>query len=347
MVGILLAILVFSLIVFFHELGHFLLAKKNKIRVDEFSIGMGPKLLSKKIGETVYCIKLLPLGGSCMMGEDTDDMSEGSFNSKSVWGRISVIAAGPIFNFILAFVFSVVIVGFNGYRPAIIGAVSEGMPAASAGMQAGDKVLKMNGKRVVVWDDVSYYGLFNPGEKVEFLVERDGQKMTFQVAPALAKNESGQEQYYYGVVSPLNKKANAWEAVKYGAYDVKLMIETTLKSLKMLFTGQASVKDLSGPVGIVNMTNDTYEQTVEDGGGAMDVFLNMLVIGVLLSANLGVMNLLPLPALDGGRLVFLFIEAIRRKRVPPEKEGMVHFVGIILLLALMAFVMFNDIMKLF
>ncbi len=344
MVGVLLAILVFSLIVFFHELGHFLLAKRSKIRVDEFSIGMGPKLISKKFGETTYCIKLLPLGGSCMMGEDTDDMSEGSFNSKSVWARISVIAAGPIFNFILAFVFSVVIVGFAGYRPAILAEVSPGYAAEEAGLQAGDKILKMNNKRIVVWDDVTYYGVFNPGEKVTFTVERDGEKMTFDVQPTV-EEESGS--YKYGVVSGTNVKANLWESIKYGAYDVKLMIETTLKSLKMLFTGQASVKDLSGPVGIVDMTNDTYEQTVENGGGALEVFLNMLAIGVLLSANLGVMNLLPLPALDGGRLVFLFLEAIRGKRVPPEKEGMVHFIGIILLLALMAFVMFNDFMRLF
>lgn len=342
MVGVLLAILVFSLIVFFHELGHFLLAKRSKIRVDEFSIGMGPKLLSKQIGETTYCIKLLPLGGSCMMGEDTDDMSEGSFNSKSVWARISVIAAGPIFNFILAFVFAVIIVGFSGYRPAIIGDVSEGMPAVEAGMQAGDKVLKMNGKNIVVWNDLSYYSAFHPGEEVTFLVERDGEKLEIVVQPVL-DDESGQ--YYYGVISSQVQKANAWEAVKYGAYDVKMMIETTLKSLKMLFNGKASVKDLSGPVGIVDMTSDTYNTAKEYG--ALSVFLSMLSIGVLLSANLGVMNLLPLPALDGGRLIFLFIEAIRGKRVPPEKEGIVHFVGIILLLVLMAFVMFNDIVKLF
>lgn len=345
MVGIILAILVFSLIVFFHELGHFLLAKKNKIRVDEFAIGMGPKLISKQIGETVYCIKLLPLGGSCMMGEDTDDVSEGSFNSKSVWARISVIAAGPIFNFILAFVFSVIIIGFTGYSAPIIGEVVEGTVAAEAGLQAGDEIVKMNNKRIVVWDDITYYGLFNPGKTVEFQVERDGEKKTIEMTPVWSEED---QRHLYGFKSQgFNQKANFGQMIKYGAYEVKMMIETTLKSLKMLFNGQASVKDLSGPVGIVDMTNDVYEETTKDGGGALEVFLNMLVIGVLLSANLGVMNLLPLPALDGGRLIFLFIEAIRGKRVPPEKEGIIHMVGIILLLALMAFVMFNDIVKLF
>lgn len=345
MVGILLAILVFSLIVFFHELGHFLLAKKNQIRVDEFSIGMGPKLFSKQIGETVYCIKLLPLGGSCMMGEDTDDMSEGSFNSKSVWARISVIAAGPIFNFILAFVFSLIIVGISGYRPPVVGSVDPGSVAETAGFQAGDKILEMNGKNIVVWDDVSYYSVFHPEETVEFRVERDGTVLEETITAKPAWSEE-QGRYLYGFQSlEYNKKTNVWETIKYGAYDVKLMIETTLKSLKMLFNGRASVKDLSGPVGIVDMTSDTYNTAKEYGG--LSVFLSMLSIGVLLSANLGVMNLLPLPALDGGRLVFLFIEAIRRKRVPPEKEGVVHMIGIILLLALMVFVMFNDIMKLF
>ena len=146
--GIVLAILVFGVIVFVHELGHFLLAKANGIRVDEFSIGMGPRLLSWVKGETRYSLKLLPIGGSCMMGEDdADDTSEGSFNSKSVWARISVVAAGAIFNFILALIFAVVIIGFTGYDKPVISGVVEGFPAEEAGMQAGDRIVKMNSKK--------------------------------------------------------------------------------------------------------------------------------------------------------------------------------------------------------
>ena len=341
--GIILAILVFSLIVFVHELGHFLLAKMNKIRVDEFSIGMGPRLLSTVRGETRYSIKLFPIGGSCMMGEDdVDDMSEGSFNSKSVWARIAVVAAGAIFNFLLAFVFAVIIVGYAGYDEPIISGVVPGFSAEAEGMQEGDRIVRMNGKKINLWREVTYYNMFHPGETVELVFERDGEKHEVTIVPK--KDENGS--YLMGVTSPSEyQKANVFTAMQYGVYEVKFWIATTLESLKMLVTGGVGVDQLSGPVGIVNVVDDTYQQTKDYG--AVVVLMQMLNIGILLSANLGVMNLLPLPALDGGRLVFLVIEAIRGKRVAPDKEGMVHFVGMMLLFALMIFVLFNDIKRIF
>lgn len=340
--GIILAILVFGVIVLVHELGHFLLAKANGIRVDEFSIGMGPRLLSWVKGETRYSLKLLPIGGSCMMGEDEDDTSEGSFNSKSVWARISVVAAGAIFNFILALVFAVVIISFTGYDKPVISGVVEGFPAEEAGMQAGDRIIKMNHKKINLWREVTYYNMFHQGETVDVVYERDGEKYEITITPK--KDEDGS--YLLGVTSPsAYEKANVFTAVQYGVYEVKFWICTTLESLKMLITGGVGVDQLSGPVGIVDVVDDTYQQSKEYG--ALVVFIQMLNIGILLSANLGVMNLLPLPALDGGRLVFLFVEAIRGKRVPPEKEGIVHGIGMVLLLALMAFVLFNDIKRLF
>lgn len=341
--GIILAILVFGVIVLVHELGHFLLAKANGIRVDEFSIGMGPRLISWVKGETRYSLKLLPIGGSCMMGEDdADDTSEGSFNSKSVWARISVVAAGAIFNFILALVFAVVIISFTGYDKPVISGVVEGFPAEEAGMQAGDRIIKMNHKKINLWREVTYYNMFHQGETVDVVYERDGEKYEITITPK--KDEDGS--YLLGVTSPsAYEKANVFTAVQYGVYEVKFWICTTLESLKMLITGGVGVDQLSGPVGIVDVVDDTYQQSKEYG--ALVVFIQMLNIGILLSANLGVMNLLPLPALDGGRLVFLFVEAIRGKRVPPEKEGIVHGIGMVLLLALMAFVLFNDIKRLF
>ena len=163
--GIILAILVFGTIVFVHELGHFLLAKANGIRVDEFSIGMGPRLLSKVKGETRYSLKLFPIGGSCMMGEDdAEDMSEGSFNSKSVWARIAVVAAGAVFNFILAFIFAVIIVGYTGYDEPVISGVVPGFSAEAEGMQAGDRIVKMNGKKINLWREVTYFNMF-PGRR--------------------------------------------------------------------------------------------------------------------------------------------------------------------------------------
>ncbi len=341
--GIVLAILVFGVIVFIHELGHFLLAKANKIRVDEFSIGMGPRIFSVVKGETRYCLKLLPLGGSCMMGEDdADDTSEGSFNSKSVWARISVVAAGAIFNFILAFIFSVIIVGYAGYDKPVISGVIEGYSAEAEGLQAGDRIVKMNDKKIHLWREVSYYNMFHPGETIELVYERDGEEQTVTITPK--QDEEGN--YLLGVLSPAkNEKANVLTALQYGAYEVKFWISTTIESLKMLITGKVGVNQLSGPVGIVDVVDETYQQS--KSYGVVVVLMQMLNIGILLSANLGVMNLLPLPALDGGRLVFLFVEAIRKKRVPPEKEGIVHGIGMVLLLILMAFVMFNDIMRLF
>lgn len=341
--GIILAILVFSLIVFIHELGHFLLAKMNKIRVDEFSIGMGPRLISKVKGETRYSWKLFPIGGSCMMGEDdVDDMSEGSFNSKSVWARISVVAAGAIFNFILAFIFAVIIVGYTGYDKPIISGVVPGFSAEAEGMQAGDRIVRMNGKKINLWREVTYYNMFHAGETVELVYERDGAKHEVTIVPK--QDEDGN--YLLGVTSPKEyKKANVLTAMQYGVYEVKFWISTTLESLKMLVTGNVGVDQLSGPVGIVDVVDDTYQQS--KAYGALVVLMQMLNIGILLSANLGVMNLLPLPALDGGRLVFLIIEAIRGKRVAPDKEGMVHFVGMMLLFALMIFVLFNDLKRIF
>lgn len=341
--GIVLAVLVFSLIVFVHELGHFLLAKMNKIRVDEFSIGMGPRLLTTVKGETRYSIKLFPIGGSCMMGEDdVDDMSEGSFNSKSVWARIAVVAAGAIFNFLLAFVFAVIIVGYAGYDEPIISGVVPGFSAEAEGMQEGDRIVRMNRKKINLWREVTYYNMFHAGETVELVFERDGKKHEVTIVPKQDENGS----YLMGVTSPAEyKKANVFTAMQYGVYEVKFWIATTLESLKMLVTGGVGVDQLSGPVGIVNVVDDTYQQSKDYG--VIVVLMQMLNIGILLSANLGVMNLLPLPALDGGRLVFLVIEAIRGKRVAPDKEGMVHFVGMMLLFALMIFVLFNDIKRIF
>ena len=341
--GIILAILVFGLIIFIHELGHFLLAKANKIRVDEFSLGMGPRIVSFVKGETRYSLKLLPIGGSCMMGEDdAEDVGEGSFNSKSVWARMSVIVAGAVFNFLLALVCAMIVVGYTGYDAPIISEVIEGFPAEEAGIQAGDRIVKLNNKKINVWREITYHNMLHPGETLDVVYERNGVKYEATITPM--QDEDGS--YLIGIKSQAGyEKANFFTTIQYGAYEVKFWICTTLESLKMLFTGSVGVDQLSGPVGIVDVVDDTYQQSKDYG--AVVVLMQMLNIAILLSANLGVMNLLPLPALDGGRLIFLIVEAIRGKRVPPDKEGWVHGIGMILLLALMAFVLFNDIKKLF
>ena len=328
---------------FFHEFGHFILAKKNGIDVEEFAIGMGPALCSKEYKGTKYAIRLFPIGGYCAMGEDeaaTD--SPNNFNNKSVWARISVIAAGPIFNFILAFVFAVILTAMVGYDPPVVREVEQGYPAAEAGIQKGDIIVKMGNKKINIYREISIYNQFHQGEDVEITYIHDGKKQTVTLTPKMDE-ESGYTRI--GITGSGNTKANIFTSIQYGVYEVKFWICTTLESLKMLITGQIGADQLSGPVGIVSVVDNTYQQS--KSYGLFIVIAQMLNIAILLSANLGVMNLLPLPALDGGRLVFLFVEAIRRKRIPPEKERYVHLVGIALLMVLMVFVMFNDIRRVF
>ena len=338
------AILLFSIIILFHELGHFLLAKRGGIKVNEFSLGLGPTLVGVKKGDTLYSIKLLPFGGACMMeGEDGESDDKGAFGSKSVWTRISVVAAGPIFNFIMAFVFAFILICCIGIDVPKVAGVMEGYPAEAAGIQEGDVIVEMNGKNIHFYREVSMYTYFNPGETLEVTYERDGEEHEATLIPEYDE-ESGR--YLMGInYNYAREKGNLFTNLKYSCYELKYWIWTTVESLKMLVTGGVSVNELSGPVGIVKSIGDTYDES--RSSGYYYVFLNMLNFAILLSANLGVMNLLPIPALDGGRLVFLFVEAIRRKKIDPEKEGMVHFVGIMLLMGLMVLVMFNDIRKLF
>lgn len=339
---IIIAIIIFSVIILFHELGHFLLAKRAGIKVNEFSLGLGPKIVGIQRGETFYCIKLLPFGGACMMeGEDEASDNDRAFNNKSVWERISVVAAGPVFNFILAFVFSIIVIAIAGYDTTTVKAVIEDYPIEQAGIEVGDKITKINNERVYVGREINLFLQLHPGESFDITYIHDGETKTATIEPKLDE-ESGN--YYAGFRGlTAREKGNAFEVVKYSLFEVRYWIKTTYKSLGMLITGDVGVKDLSGPVGIVDVIGDTYEQSKSEG--AVMVLVNMLNMAILLTANLGVMNLLPLPALDGGRLVFLIIEAITRKRVPENIEGTIHFVGLMLLLALMVFVMGNDIFK--
>ena len=340
--GLILALLLFSFIVFFHELGHFLLARKNGIYVEEFCIGMGPVLVKKKGKETTYSIRLLPIGGACMMGEDeVENLDEKSFNNKSVWARISVIAAGPIFNFILAFILSVIVVSWLGYDKPIIKSVLENSSAEEVGLKEGDVIKEINGKNIHIFREISAYNQFHPGEKMELTYERNEKEYT--VSLKTRPDETGR--YLIGITQGQYKKANAFTALQYGFYEVKFWIDYTIESLKMLFTGVIGLDQLSGPVGIVDVVDEAYDTNIQYG--ISSVVLAFLNLSILLSANLGVMNLLPIPALDGGRLVFLFVEAIRGKRIPPEKEGLVHMAGLIALFGLMIFVMFNDLQRIF
>ena len=337
-----LALIIFSAIVIFHELGHFLLAKWNGIEVIEFSLGMGPRLLSHVWGDTRYSLKLLPIGGSCqMVGEEEASDSEGAFGNKSVWARIAVVAAGPVFNFILAWVLALIIVGSVGYDNTMVDIIPDSA-AAEAGMEDGDQIISINGSRTWLYREVSLYSRLHQGQTATVVFERNGEKQTVVLTP----KQSDTGAYLYGFSRTVQReKGGALETVGYSCAEIRYWLKATVESLKMLIGGQVGLEEMSGPVGIVSTIGDTYKESRVDGW--YYVTMNMIMIAILLSVNLGVMNLLPIPALDGGRLVFLILEAIRGKAIPQEKESMVHFTGFVLLMGLMAVILFSDLHKLF
>lgn len=420
-------IVIFGGLVFFHELGHFIFAKRAGIMVREFAIGMGPKIFGVTKGETIYTIRLLPIGGYVRMaGEDLDGVElkpgyrigvilnddniiekiyfnqnktypniyfmeveradlerelwiEGynedeelvrfsvarnamliengketmiapydrQFNAKSVGARAMAIFAGPLFNFILAF-FIFMALGFLQGKPVegpptpVIGSVVEESAAKEAGMQAGDIVTSIEGKAVSEWNAFVDVVQNNPGKELALEVERDGDTVALTIVPKLTEVETEDGTKEYGQIGvtkyqEMDRMTNPFEAAWYGVTSTVEWAKTIIGLLGDLITGQFSIEALSGPVGI-------YKQTEEVAKWG---FYNLMHWAAVLSINLGIMNLLPLPALDGGRLLFFGIEAVRGKPVDAQKEGMVHFVGIMLLMVLMVVVTWNDIQKFF
>ncbi len=347
--SIILFLIIFLVVVIAHEFGHFIVAKKNGIRVVEFFIGMGPSLFSFQKGETKYSLKLFPVGGACMFeGEDglekeKGGISERAFPNAPVWARVATIFAGPLFNFLVAFVMAVILVSVCGITTPEVLSVSEDGRALQAGMQVGDVITKINGKSVHLGGEVTLISQLNTkGETLTITYERNGQEGTAVINPSY---DEATGRYYMGVGIGGYLKCNVPQTFKYAFYTMKFYVETTFKSLGMLVTGQLSKDDVSGPVGLVKVVDEVYDSAKVYG--AIDVLLNMMEIALLLSVNLGIMNLLPFPALDGGRLVFLLVEAFRGKPIPPEKEGMVHLAGMMALMVLMVLVFFNDITKFF
>ncbi|MCI9324711.1 RIP metalloprotease RseP [Lachnospiraceae bacterium 54-11] len=347
--SIILFLIIFLVVVIAHEFGHFIVAKKNGIRVVEFFIGMGPSLFSFQKGETKYSLKLFPVGGACMFeGEDglekeKGGISERAFPNAPVWARVATIFAGPLFNFLVAFVMAVILVSVCGITTPEVLSVSEDGRALQAGMQVGDVITKINGKSVHLGGEVTLISQLNTkGETLTITYERNGQEGTAVINPSY---DEATGRYYMGVGIGGYLKCNVPQTFEYAFYTMKFYVESTFKSLGMLVTGQLSKDDVSGPVGLVKVVDEVYDSAKVYG--AIDVLLNMMEIALLLSVNLGIMNLLPFPALDGGRLVFLLVEAFRGKPIPPEKEGMVHLAGMMALMVLMVLVFFNDITKFF
>ena len=278
-----------------------------------------------------------------MEGEDEESDSDRAFGQKSLWERFQIVFAGPLFNFILAFILSVVYIGAVGVNDTRITDVMEGFPAEKAGLEAGDEIISINGYRVHFYNEISMYTFLNSDKDSYVIVyKRDGEKFTTTITPEYSE-ESGRK--LLGITKDADyKKLSPLGVLEYSAYQIKYEIYMTVSSLKLLATRQVSLDDVSGPVGVVTTISDVYTQSASSG--VFYIFVNLTSIAILLTANLGVMNLLPFPALDGGRILLMIIEGIRGKKMNPEIENGINLVGFAMLMMLMLVVMYNDIAKL-
>lgn len=351
--SILLTLFVFTILVTIHEFGHFIMAKKNGILVKEFAIGMGPAILQKQFGETMYSIRILPLGGYCaMLGEEGGDDPQ-AFASKSIFTRFMVLFMGPMMNFLLAFVILLGLIGTSYISTTNIAGVIENYPSQQAGIMEGDKIVSINGEKINIYFDLQMALDKNGGNEAEVIVNRNGENLKFNITPKYNEEKGS---YMLGILSQVKtgafasgdekyEKAGIIETMKDSFYTMLFYIKSTIQGFVQLITFSVGPDQVIGPVGIVQVVEDSYEAGLEYSKTA--AIRNILSLTVLLSANLGAVNLFPIPALDGGRILFLIIEAIRRKPLDSEKEGFVHFAGFVLLMAFMLFVAYNDIIKLF
>lgn len=325
------AIFIFMLVILVHEFGHFAVAKLVGIKVNEFSIGMGPKILQKDKGETKYTLRLLPIGGYVSMeGEDEDSNDERSFQSAPVVSRIGVIAAGAIMNFILAIVVFSIVTFMIGNPTNTVDAVIENTPAEIAGIQVNDKIVKVNEKNINSWEDViENISTLDEGEVLNVEVLRDGkiEKMKLETIKY-------EESVIIGVQPRVEKSLIT--SIKGGFTKTYFTLISIVDVFKMLFTGEIGSEALSGPVGVISGIGEATKMG----------FVYVLIIMGMISVNLGFFNLIPIPALDGSRLMFLLIELVRGKPIDPEKEGRVHFIGFLFLISLMLLVTYKDIVTL-
>lgn len=348
-INLLLFIFILGAIVAIHEFGHFIFAKIMGVYVYEYAIGMGPKLFSfkPKKSETVYSIRAIPLGGFCSLaGEDTEfDDGENvpkdrRLQSKKPWKRFFIMFMGPGFNFLLTIVVIFIVTLFtNSYTTTpIVRNLQADLPIAQVGIENGDKILKINDHNIYTYDDIQLHlALTDKKKAVKFEVEKkDGKVVTYNVLAKKTK-EGKTTRYIYGINTAGEETTGVGNAVKYTFTKTGYYFREMFTTLGALFTGKVSVKDLSGPVGIYSIVGKSREQ------GAKNLFLLM----AFLSLNVGFLNLLPIPAFDGGHILFILIELIRRKPVNPKVENIIHTVGLILLLLLMVFVTINDIFRLF
>lgn len=351
MVYILAAILVFGVLIAVHELGHFMAAKACGVRVNEFSIGMGPALWKKQKGETQYSLRLFPVGGFCAMeGEEEDSDDPTALNNQGFWAKLLIFAAGAAMNFIAGLLIILVLYAdAQAFYVPVVAGFADGCPLESAdGLQEGDRLLRIDGEKVYVYSDISLLMGLNKTGAFDLQIERNGEVITlrdFTMERREYTDQNGKAYTGYGLYFGA-EEATLGRKLSYSWNNAMDFARLVRLSLQMLVTGQAGVKDLSGPVGIVS----TMTQVGEQAATTRAAVENIAYLAALIAVNLAVMNLLPLPALDGGKIFFLIINAVSmqlfKKQIPAKYENYIHFAGLILLLALMAVITFSDVWKL-
>ena len=353
---ILLAIIAFGILIAVHEGGHFFAAKAFGIRVNEFSLGMGPILLKKQGTETLYSLRLLPLGGFCAMeGEDEDTGDPRAFTAKPAWQRAIVLCAGAAMNFVIGVIMVLCIVPFANLAEPVIYDFMDGCPyEGTDGLLVGDRIVSIDGHRTFFTDDVSYYlnreNTRNHGSDVHRIVlRRDGKRVVlrdYEMSRREYTLSDGSTQLKYGFYFE-PRSFGLWATLRYGRLESMEFVRLIWRSLGDLFTGSVGVQELSGPVGIVDYVNEVESTATSP----LEAYFYFFYIFGLIAVNLAVMNLLPIPALDGGRVFFLIVtwlfELIFRKKVDPKYEGYIHTAGFILLMGLMVFILINDVIKIF
>jgi len=360
LVSIILTLLVFTLIVVIHEGGHFWMARKMGVFVEEFSVGMGPAIYKRMTKKGMrFSVRALPIGGFCQMkGEEQQEgvvPDADSFTGKKPWQRALIVFAGPFMNFVLAFILLLILNIGVGYIDRTIVAAEADYPAAEAGLEVGDTIISMNGESVHSYSKVTLLMMFyEEGQEITLKVrtpEKEVKTLTFMPK---YDEEGGRYRmgFSVGLSGSLSDQIKAkgffpavGTVVAQSFWDMLFQIEMTVRSFGMLISGQVGLDGLTGPIGIVSVVNTTVQES--KSYGILAVVQSMMDLTVLISANLGVLNLFPIPGLDGSRLVFLLIEKIRRKPMSPRIENAIYLVGFVLLFGLMAVVAFNDIWKLF
>ena len=336
---VIIAIIVFGVIIAIHEFGHFTVAKLCNIRVNEFAIGMGPAIIKRRKGATLYAVRVIPIGGYVKMeGEDESSEDDRAFNKKPVYQRILVVVAGAVMNLLLGFIIIFVATLMSkGISTTVIASFNENAASHESGLQVNDKILKINGRRIFVDADIVFELLNDEDGITQMVVERNGDKIHLNdVKFDIEKNEDGTQSINFDFMV-YGQKNNFTNIMKFTANKTVSTARIIWITLTDLIKGKYGINDLSGPIGVV----DAIGQASSMG------LVELLALASFITINVGIFNLLPIPALDGGRIVFLVIEGIRRKPIKPEYEGYVHFIGLALLLILMLVVSVSDIVKLF